>query len=48
MRANGQFPRLDRVLGATDRPPPSLPSLLPLEVALDEYDELLDCTGVVA
>lgn len=48
LRSTGQLPRLDRIVGATDRPQPSLPSLLPLEVALDEYDQLLEIAGVVA
>lgn len=48
LRTQGEIPRLDRVLGATERPPAMLPALMPLEVVLEEYDALLESTEVVA
>ena len=48
LRSNGQVPRLDRVLGATERSLPTPPELSPLKADLDEYDALLDRKGVVA
>ena len=42
LRSNGLVPRLDRVLSATRRRLPEHPQMEPLEVRLDEYDQLLD------
>lgn len=48
MRADGQVPRLDCVLGATRQLLPAPPALSPLTVELSAYDELLGRKEVAA